>query len=185
MCCLLHVVLAVLTKLHACLDHAPSGRLTLSSHDKHANSRHCGNRAYKRLTEYELTEEQDLLRWKLHTSKQRGCDGNHCHPGQLGTYNLEHGGFNTHCACLAQNTECDASCQCKPPKQRGDPEACANMAVTLRHGLQLGSDVQEIDSWGLDCYTRKNIQDGESWHVSVSFHAALDCKHNVACCRPI
>lgn len=38
---------------------------------------------------------------------------------------------------------------------------CGNRAVTLQHSLQLGSDVQEIDSWGLDCYSRKNIQDGE------------------------
>lgn len=29
----------------------------------------------------------------------------------------------------------------------------------MRQVLQLEQDVQEIDSWGLDCYTRKNIQD--------------------------
>ena len=122
-------------------------------------------RSYKRLTEYALAEEQDLLRWKLHTSKQTGCDGQQCHPGQLGTFNMEHGGFNTQCPCLAQNTECDASCQCTPPERPGDPTSCGNRAVTLRHSLQLGIDVREIDSWGLDCYSRKNIQDGEPLHL--------------------
>ncbi len=35
----------------------------------------------------------------------------------------------------------------------------------MRQVLQLGQDVQEIDSWGLDCYTRKNIQDGMVSHL--------------------
>ena len=124
------------------------------------------HRAYKHLTEYELAEEEDLLRWKLHTTKQRGCDGQNCHPGQLGTYNMEQGCFKTQCPCLALNTECDASCQCQPPRQAGDPEGCANRAVTLGHALQMGKDVQEIDAWGLDCYSRKNIQDGEPPHAA-------------------
>ena len=35
----------------------------------------------------------------------------------------------------------------------------------MRQVLQLEQDVQEIDSWGLDCYTRKNIQDGMASHL--------------------
>ncbi len=73
---------------------------------------------------------------------------------------MELGCFQTGCSCLAQNTECDAACSCKRPLDAGDAEGCANRAASMRRVLQLGQDVQEIDSWGLDCYTRKNIQDG-------------------------
>ena len=122
----------------------------------------CLYRPYKCLKEYEFPEEQALLRWKLQTSKHGGCQGQSCKPGQLGTYNMELGCFQTGCPCLAQNTECDAACACKPPGGAGDAQGCANRAASERRVLQLGQDVQEIDSWGLDCYTRKNIHDGTS-----------------------
>lgn len=32
-------------------------------------------------------------------------------------------------------------------------------AVSERRPLRLGDDVLEVDSWGIDCYTRRNIQD--------------------------
>ena len=105
------------------------------------------------------------MKWKLQTSKRGGCQGQSCKPGQLGTYNMELGCFQTGCPCLAQNTECDACCSCKPPVGSGDAEGCANRAASMRQVLQLGQDVQEIDSWGLDCYTRKNIQDGTASHL--------------------
>lgn len=125
-------------------------------------------RRYKRLTEYELPEEQELLKWKLQTSKKGGCQGQSCRPGQLGTYSMELGTFQTNCPCLAQNTECDAACTCAPPGtecQAG--EGCANRAASMRRVLQLGKDVQEIDSWGLDCYTRKNIHDGRTCRYNL------------------
>ena len=119
-------------------------------------------RPYKRLTEYELAEEQALLRWKLQTSKRGGCQGQSCKPGQLGTYSMEQGSFQTNCPCLARSTECDAACICQPPGVgSGSAEGCANRAASMRQVLQLGQDVKEIDSWGLDCYTRKNLHDGQ------------------------
>lgn len=36
-----------------------------------------------------------------------------------------------------------------------------NRAVSQSHGLVLGKDVDEIDVWGMDCYTRRNILDGK------------------------
>ena len=50
--------------------------------------------------------------------------------------------------------------------------ACLNRAVTERRTLQLGPDVREIDSWGIDCYTRRNIHDGAppqrpSWDLGL------------------
>ena len=117
-------------------------------------------RPYKRITEYELPEEEALLKWKLQTSKHGSCHGQSCKAGQLGTYNMEQGCFQTGCPCLAHNTECDAACSCTAPGEGGGAEGCANRAASMRQVLQLGKDVQEIDSWGLDCYTRKNIQDG-------------------------
>ena len=32
----------------------------------------------------------------------------------------------------------------------------------MRGSLKLGQDVVESDVWGLDCYTRRNILDGET-----------------------
>ena len=118
-------------------------------------------RSYERLKEYELPEERALLKWKLQTSKKGGCQGQSCTPGQLGTYSMELGAFQTDCPCLARNTECDAACTCLPPGPGvAAAEGCANRAASMRQVLQLGQDVKEIDSWGLDCYTRKNIHDG-------------------------
>ena len=62
--------------------------------------------------------------------------------------------FETQCDCLARNMECGPECGCT------DGGACLNRAVTERRTLQLGADVHEIDSWGFDCYTRRNIHDG-------------------------
>lgn len=62
-------------------------------------------------------------------------------------------GFDTKCECLQRNTECDANCACE-----GDQ--CLNRSVGQRRPLRLGEDVAEIDSWGFDCYTRRNFFDG-------------------------
>ncbi len=44
-------------------------------------------RPYIRLKEYEIAEDNEVLRWKFQTSKQGRCDGQHCTtPGELGTY---------------------------------------------------------------------------------------------------
>ena len=37
---------------------------------------------------------------------------------------------------------------------------CVNTAIQRRDALRLGVDVAEADTWGMDCYTRRNIQDG-------------------------
>ena len=50
-----------------------------------------------------------------------------------------------------------AALSCAVPRRAG---RCLNRAVTRRDTLRLGDDVREIDSWGIDCYTRRNIQDG-------------------------
>lgn len=70
---------------------------------------------------------------------------------------LEAERFNTQCSCLARNLECSSRCGCA---QEGK---CLNRAVSLRNALVLGKDVCEIDSWGMDCYTRRNIIDGTSF----------------------
>ena len=45
----------------------------------------------------------------------------------------------------------------------GSADSCLNRAVTNRQTLQLGIDAQEVDSWGMDCYVRRNIMDGAPW----------------------
>ena len=138
-------------------------------------------RPYKRLKEYEFPEEQALLRWKLQTSKHGGCQGQSCKPGQLGTYNMELGCFQTGCPCLAQNTECDAACACKPPGGAGDAQGCANRAASERRVLQLGQDVQEIDPWGLACYTRNNIHDGTAADSFCVYQHTLELPVHQSC----
>jgi hypothetical protein len=63
--------------------------------------------------------------------------------------------FETQCDCLARNMECGPACGCAAAAG-----ACLNRAVTERRPLRLGADVREIDSWGFDCYTRRNVHDG-------------------------
>lgn len=62
-------------------------------------------------------------------------------------------GFDTQCQCLQRNAECDANCAC-------DSARCLNRSVGQRRPLRLGEDVGEINSWGFDCYTRRNFADG-------------------------
>ena len=38
--------------------------------------------------------------------------------------------------------------------------SCLNRAVTERRPVRLGQDAEEVDSWGMDCYVRRNIMDG-------------------------
>jgi hypothetical protein len=50
---------------------------------------------------------------------------------------------------------------------------CLNRAVTHRNTLQLGMDIDEVDSWGMDCYVRRNIMDGERLLLRLRF--PLNC----------
>ncbi|KAL4859889.1 Histone-lysine N-methyltransferase [Chlorella vulgaris] len=113
-------------------------------------------RPYVRLTEYDIVEPsmRDGILRKLSTKKHGGCSGNHCKSRlELGLYNVEREGFDTKCSCLARNTECDARCVC-----HGD-DTCLNRAVSNRRILRLGEDADEVDSWGMDCYVRRNVMD--------------------------
>uniref|UniRef100_A0A1D2A1F6 SET domain-containing protein n=1 Tax=Auxenochlorella protothecoides TaxID=3075 RepID=A0A1D2A1F6_AUXPR len=105
-------------------------------------------RPYTRLSEYDILEPGmvEQIRRKLLTTKRGGCDGQNC----TTTHGL--GSYRSGCACLAANTECDDACGC--PAQE-----CLNRAISQRQTLQLGVDVDERDAWGMDCYTRRNIQD--------------------------
>ena len=120
-------------------------------------------RPYVRLEEYDIVEEfqRSQIEQKLKTAKRGGCDGLHCTERHgLGEYSLEKDGFMTSCNCLAHNTECDENCACSPPQ-------CLNRAVSNRNTVKLGVDVEEINSWGMDCYTRRNIQDGMCHTCSI------------------
>lgn len=115
-------------------------------------------RPYVQLQEYYIVEEasREAITRKLSTTKGGGCDGQHCGTrDELGTYSLEADGFQTRCECLSRNTECDHTCGCEGGGQ------CLNRSVTRRETVVLGQDAEEINSWGMDCYTRRNIQDGE------------------------
>lgn len=115
-------------------------------------------RPYVRLEEYFVVEEflRDQIQSKLRTTKAGGCPGTHCtERSHMGTFSLEMDGFVTSCTCLKRNTECDGKCACNPAE-------CLNRAVSQRNAVKVGVEVEEIDSWGMDCYTRKNIQDGAS-----------------------
>ena len=112
-------------------------------------------RPYVRLEEYEIVEEfaRDDIALKLKSEKLGSCPGGHCTDRQdLGHYSLQKGGFVSKCGCLSRNMECSDRCGC-------DPASCLNRAVSNRNAVRIGVDVDEIDSWGMDCYTRKNIHD--------------------------
>lgn len=61
---------------------------------------------------------------------------------------------------LAINGHCllSSACACScAPCPAAD---CLNRAVSDRNTLKLGTDAAEVDSWGMDCYVRRNILDG-------------------------
>jgi len=132
-------------------------------------------RPYERLKAYKVNaKSKPLVEWKLTTEKRGQCDGSACAvaPGSLGTYSLEMEAFDTKCACLKNNLECGPNCGCADaarkkklfdndddPTSTRFPAACANRAVTRRETLVLNKDVQEVNAWGMDCYSRRNIVD--------------------------
>ena len=130
-------------------------------------------RPYERLKAYKVNSmSKPLVEWKLTTEKRGRCDGSACAiaPGSLGTYSLEMEAFDTECACLKSNLECGPNCGCaeaarrrkqfsEDPTSTEFPAACANRAVTRRETLVLNKDVQEVNAWGMDCYSRRNIVD--------------------------
>ena len=63
--------------------------------------------------------------------------------------------FQTSCECLGNNMECGQGCSCTRT-------TCANRAISQRNALAVGRDVREGNVWGMDCYTRRNILDGQS-----------------------
>ncbi len=69
---------------------------------------------------------------------------------------LEDATFETECNCLRRNMECGPDCGC------AGSGLCVNRAVQERRPLQLGRDIQEVNAWGIDCYTRRNIRDGRN-----------------------
>lgn len=112
-------------------------------------------RPYVRLESYDIVEDfvREEISEKLKTGKVGKCSGEHCKQRQtLGNYSLENDRFISDCSCLSRNMECGALCAC-------DESSCLNRAVSHRNAVKIGVDVEEIDSWGMDCYTRKNIQD--------------------------
>ena len=127
-------------------------------------------RPYVRLEEYDIVEEfarQDIA-LKLRSEKRGSCSGAHCTDRQdLGHYSLLKGGFVSHCDCLSRNMECSDACAC-------DPSSCLNRAVSNRNAVRIGVDVEEIDSWGMDCYTRKNIHDAALESQAFGSHTVED-----------
>lgn len=133
-------------------------------------------RPYTRLQKYDIVEEQtrETIERKLSTKKRGGCGGEHCSErDHLGTYSLESETFITQCTCLSRNTECDETCGCS----NEGPQACLNRAVTVRQTVKIDEDVEEINSWGTDCYTRRNIQDAVLESQAFGAYEMPDYKH--------
>ncbi|KAG7667610.1 hypothetical protein Ndes2437B_g07622 [Nannochloris sp. 'desiccata'] len=133
-------------------------------------------RPYIRLQKYDIVEEatRETIERKLSTKKRGGCGGEHCSErDHLGTYSLESETFITQCSCLSRNTECDETCGCS---DKG-PQACLNRAVTVRQTVKIDEDVEEINSWGMDCYTRRNIQDAVLESQAFGAYEMPDYKH--------
>jgi [histone H3]-lysine4 N-trimethyltransferase ATXR3 len=133
-------------------------------------------RPYTRLQKYDIVEEatRKTIEKKLSTKKRGGCNGEHCREREhLGTYSLEAERFITECSCLSRNTECDETCGCSST----GPQACLNRAVTVRQTVKIDEDVEEINSWGMDCYTRRNIQDAVLESQAFGAYDMPDFKH--------
>lgn len=112
-------------------------------------------RPYVRLESYNIVEDfvREEISEKLKTGKVGNCNGEHCKQRKtLGQYSLENDRFISGCSCLSRNMECSEECAC-------DASTCLNREVSRRNAVKIGLDVEEINSWGMDCYTRKNIQD--------------------------
>ncbi len=103
-------------------------------------------RPYERLTGYVPTpglseEAQAGLLRILNTTKSPECSlGKEGQCGDPAPYSISLGTFDTDLRCKSRRVACPVSAQ-----GRDKP-------------LELGDQVVEADMWGLDCYTRKNIQ---------------------------
>lgn len=70
---------------------------------------------------------------------------------ELGPHCLERGSWNSKCIDRKMNIEC------KPDACGCDQDLCKNQALRSRRYLELGKDVIEKYSWGIDLYTFRNL----------------------------
>lgn len=99
-------------------------------------------------------------------------------------------------ACVIRGIDTKSSAAAHPPLKPSHPNThhppapaqcptpagtCLNRAVSGRHTLQLGVDVREIDSWGIDCYTRRNIHDGAPPCVRTVFPVPVTGRLGAQC----
>lgn len=90
----------------------------------------CACRAYERLTSFEVCEDGDAMFRRLLTDSSDGC-----------------------------SPEFRANHEKHLKGTLPTIERFLIQAVSERKTLELGRDITEADTWGIDCYTRKNVHD--------------------------
>ena len=81
-----------------------------------------------------------------------------------------HKPIRTHSVCLADiQTHIQLTLPaCRSPTCRHAAEQGLAKAVGARNTCVLGRDAYEVDAWGIDMFTRKNIFDGASTFIPLS-----------------
>ena len=129
---------------------------------------------YVTIDEYEPTggsDDEAVVHEKLKSSKRGGCDGSMCTAsGSTKIEKVDAGRIVTTHPCLARHTECDGTCACHTSLEAS--KQCHNRSIGKGEELVHGKDILEQDVWGMDCYTRRNIEDAIFESGKLVFEAA-------------
>lgn len=105
---------------------------------------------------HESVDEKERRILEMKMSNERDGPGCNCTKGERAELDHVTWQFHSSCPCAAANRSCDGHCHCGMNDDHCECN-CHNQLNDVR-SLQLGRDLELVDSWGIDCYSRTLIQ---------------------------
>lgn len=107
------------------------------------------SRNYEMIQDY--LEVSQGTKDRLKTQKKGKCDGLVCNNlNELGPFDLINSTWKSNNPDRSVRVECTDQCMC-------DVDRCKNRQISLKQFQKLNEDVKEVDTWGFDVYTYRNI----------------------------
>ena len=107
---------------------------------------------YQLIEDYVNVCDNEYLEEQLTTKKKGNCDGVYCSDlNELGPFDNASERWESKCRDRSKNIECGNDCKC-------NSDNCLNRGMSMNRGKILGRDVREQKVYGIDAYTRENLE---------------------------
>lgn len=127
------------------------------NHHLGAYATHC----YETISDYipheSLDPEEISSVWKKMANPREGV-GCECMEGERAELDNVTWKFKSSCPCAASNRACDEKCRCSVGTTNITTSCHCHNQLSDVSSLQLDRDLQMVDCWGIDCYSRTLIQ---------------------------